>query len=129
MTKIRRVLENNFENYLHNRSGWTYINFETVFINLIPYESLTTRAFFLTPNARKGLVNIQNKGSRCFMYCHAALIGYFSPSKKHQYRSSKFTEYLKQLNCKGITFPITIEPIAKVEKQKQSIYKCVCNIR
>ena len=66
-------------------------------------------------NSKKGLINLKNEDNKCFLWCH---IRHKNPAKKDPQRvkiSDK--EFVQKLDYSGITFPVQIKDVGKIEKQ------------
>ena len=50
------------------------------------------------------------------MWCH---IAYLYPSKTNKNRVSKYRSFENKVNYKGITFPVDIKQISKIENQNK----------
>ena len=64
-------------------------------------------------NSKKGLINILNKDEKCFIWCH---IAYLYPATSHKKRVSKYKMNENKVNYEGITFPVKLNQIDKIEK-------------
>ena len=117
---IERILEL-IAVWLSEGSGWI---FELVLlhnINIASYFPLKGKSYIKLPeelrNPKKTLVNPKNQDNRCFLWCH---IRHLNPLKVHPERITKADrEYAKGLDYTGVTFPVTIKDIDKIEKQNQ----------
>ena len=117
---IERILEL-IAGWLSEGSGWI---FELVLlhnINIVSYFPLKGNSYIKLPeelrNPKKTLVNPKNVDNRCFLWCHNR---YLNPLKVHPERITKADrEYVKRLDYTGVTFPVTIKDIDKIEKQNQ----------
>ena len=68
-------------------------------------------------NPRKGLINLKNEDPKCFLWCH---VRHLNPQKKDPQRIKRSDrEFEKKLDYSGITFPITINQISKIERQNR----------
>ena len=61
----------------------------------------------------KGLLNIRNKDNMCFKWCH---IAHKFPAADHKQRVTKYNKHDKDVDYTGITFPVTLNQISKIEK-------------
>ena len=63
----------------------------------------------------KGLINNKNEDNECFRWCH---VRHKNPVKNHAERITKGDrEFTKKLDYSGITFPVQIGDVGKIEKQ------------
>ena len=68
-------------------------------------------------NSRKGLINIKNKDNKCFLWRHNR---HLNPLKNDPQRVTlKDKELVQKLNYRGVTFPVRIKDISKIEKQNK----------
>ena len=117
---IERILEL-IAVWLSEGSGWL---FELVLlhnINIVSYFPLRGTSYIKLPvelrHPMKSFVNPKNEDNRCFLWCHNR---YLNPLKKDPQRITKADrESVKQLDYTGVTFPVTIKDMKKIEKQNQ----------
>ena len=117
---IERILEL-IAVWLSEGSGWL---FELVLlhnINIVSYFPLRGTSYIKLPvelrHPMKSLVNPKNEDNRCSLWCHNR---YLNPLKKDPQRITKADrESVKQLDYTGVTFPVTIKDMKKIEKQNQ----------
>ena len=68
-------------------------------------------------NPRKGLINLKNEDPNCFLWCH---VRHLNPQKKDPQRIKlSDREFAKGLDYSGITFPVTIKQIDRIERQNE----------
>ena len=68
-------------------------------------------------NPKKGLINLRNEDPKCFLWCH---VRHLFPQKKDPLRIKlSDREYEKKSDYSGITFPVTINQMSKIERQNQ----------
>ena len=68
-------------------------------------------------NSRKGLINIKNTNNECFRWCH---VRHKNPVQKDPQRITlKDKEIAKTLDYSGVTFPVSIKDMDKIEKQNK----------
>ena len=66
-------------------------------------------------NPKKGLINIKNKDSECFRWCH---IRHLNLQEKNPQRIKKEDKkMINEMNYDGIDFPLSQKHYNKVEKQ------------
>ena len=105
--------------WISHGSGWIISSVDNLYINIIKYEPLKGSSYIELPielrNSAKGLINIQNKDEKCFLYCH---IRYLNPQNKYPQRVKKSDKsFINKLNYNGIDFPVNINQYNKIEKQ------------
>ena len=91
------------------------------YINITKYLPLRGSSYIPLPkelqNPKKGLINLQNEDDECFRWCH---VRHLNPQDRNPQRI-KLTdkEFAKNLNYSGITFPVTIKQIDRIEDQNK----------
>ena len=89
-------------------------------VNIYKYKPLGGSSYIDLPkeykNTRNGLINTQNNDQECFKWCH---IAHMYPVIDHKYRVSKYTKHDKDVDYTGITFPVTLNQISKIEEQNE----------
>ena len=87
------------------------------YINVYKYTPLKGGSYIDLPktfkNSSKGLINIKSKDDKCFMWCH---IAHLFPVTVNKNRVSKYTNHEKDVDYTGITFPVILNQINKIEK-------------
>ena len=91
------------------------------YLNIVSYVPLKGRSYLPLPeelrNSRKGLINIKNDDNECFRWCH---VRHLNPLRHHNERiTQKDREIAKTLDYSGVTFPVTIRDIGKIENQNK----------
>ena len=117
---IERILEL-IARWLSEGSGWRFELSLLHNINIVSYFPLKGKSYIKLPvelrNPNKTLVNPKNEDNRCFLWCHNR---YLNPLKVHPERITKADrESVKKLDYTGVTFPVTIKDMKKIEKQNQ----------
>ena len=68
-------------------------------------------------NPRKGLINLQNDDNECFRWCH---VRHLNPIENNPQRVTQGDKALaEELDYTGVTFPVTIRDMGKIEKQNK----------
>ena len=117
---IERILEL-IARWLPEGSGWRFELVLSHNINIVSYFPLRGTSYIELPkelrHPSKTLVNLKNEDNRCFLWCHNR---YLNPLKVHPERITKADrESVKRLDYTGVTFPVTIKDIDKIEKQNK----------
>ena len=91
------------------------------YLNIVSYVPLKGRSYLPLPeelrNSHKGLINIKNNDNECFRWCH---VRHLNPLRHHNERiTQKDREIAKSLDYSGVTFPVTIRDIGKIENQNK----------
>ena len=105
--------------WLSEGSGWVVEEILNHYINVASYIPLRGNSYIPLPeelrNSKKGLINLKHEDNKCFLWCH---IRHKNPAKKDPQRvkiSDK--EFVQKLDYSGITFPVQIKDVGKIEKQ------------
>ena len=105
--------------WLSEGSGWVFELVLSHNINIVSYFPLKGKSYIKLPeelrNPKKALINPKNEDNRCFLWCHNR---HLNPLKKDPQRITKADrESVKKLDYTGVTFPVTVEDMDKIEKQ------------
>ena len=117
---IEKILEL-IAGWLSEGSGWVFELVLSHNINIVSYFPLRGTSYIKLPeelcHPMKTLVNPKNEDNRCFLWCHNR---YLNPLKVHPERITKADrESVKKLDYTGVTFPVTLSDMKKIEKQNQ----------
>ena len=109
---------NRIARWICKGSGWVIERILNLYFNVVSYVPLKGRSYLPLPeelrNSRKGLINIKNDDNECFRWCH---VRHLNPLRHHNERiTQKDREIAKTLDYRGVTFPVTIRDIGKIEK-------------
>ena len=109
---------NRIARWISKGSGWVIERILNLYFNVVSYVPLKGRSYFPLPEElrhhRKGLINLQNDDNRCFLWCH---VRHLNPVKKDPQRiTQKDRAVAKTLDYTGVTFPVTIREMDKIEK-------------
>ena len=112
---------NRIARWISKGSGWVIETILNFYLNIVSYKPLKGRSYFPLPeelsNPMKGLINLQNDDNRCFLWCH---VRHLNPVQKNPQRlTQKDRAIAKTLDYTGITFPVTIREMDKIEKQNK----------
>ena len=107
--------------WLSEGSGWVFELVLSHNINIVSYFPLRGTSYIKLPeelcHPKKGLINPKNEDNRCFLWCHNR---YLNPLERNPQRITKADrESVKLLDYTGVTFPVTIKDIDKIEKQNK----------
>ena len=125
LDKAAEEINNKIAFWLSEGSGWTIVEIRSHYVNIVKYLPLRGSSYIPSPkelrNSMCGLINPKNKDNECFRWCHNR---HLNPRKVHPERITKEDrESVKSLDDSGITFPVTINQINRIEKQnKINIY-------
>ena len=107
--------------WISEGSGWVIENIISHFLNIVSYVPLRGTSYLPLPeelrNSRKGLITIKNTDNECFRWCH---IRHLNPLKNHNERiTARDKELVKTLDYSGVTFPVSIKDMKRIEKQNK----------
>ena len=125
LDKAAEEINNKIAVWLSEGSGWIIVEIRSHYVNIVKYLPLRGNSYIPSPKElrhhNKGLINLKNIDNECFRWCHNR---HLNPRKKNPQRITKEDrESVKGLDYTGITFPVTINQINRIEKQnKINIY-------
>ena len=111
---------NEIEQTVELGSGWIFQHINDFIISFANYQPLRGGTYRPLPEGladtrgrNKALINIKNDDNLCFKYCYLAEK---KQIKKNTERSSQYVKYFKEVNDKGIEYPMRRCDIPKFEK-------------
>ena len=112
---------NRIARWISKGSGWVVVRILNLYFNIVSYEPLRGRSYFSLPGElrhhRKGLINIKNDDNQCFRWCH---VRHINPLEHHNERiTQKDRKIAQTLDYTGVTFPVTIRDMGRIEKQNK----------
>ena len=112
---------NRIARWISKGSGWVIERILNFYLNIVSYVPLKARSYFPLPeelrNSRKGLINLKNKDNECFRWCH---VRHLHPLQHHNERiTQKDREIAQTLNYSGVTFPVSLKDMDRIEKQNK----------
>ena len=121
LDKAAEEINNKIAEWLSEGSGWIIVEIISHFVNIVKYLPLRGNSYIPTPkelrNSMCGLINLKNIDNECFRWGHNR---HLNPRKKDPQRITKSDrESVKSLDYSGITFPVTINQINRIEKQNK----------
>ena len=140
MSRVKAQQQMQIEKFQRLGSGWTYSSLVSAHLDIAKYIPLTIGSYIEVPKkvkAMKSTLNIKSTDYRCFLYCllakkcmlddtiaveKAKAQGLSAPKKKYpeggsKQRASSYYPFENELNMDGITYPIKMTAIKKVEEQ------------
>ena len=121
LDKAAEEINNKIAFWLSEGSGWTIVEIRSHFVNIVKYLPLKGNSYIPLPeelrNSMCGLINLKNIDNECFRWCHNR---HLNPLKVHPERITKSDrESVKGLDYSGISFPVTINQINRIERQNK----------
>ena len=112
---------NRIARWISKGSGWVIERILNLYLNIVSYIPLKGRSYFPLPgesrNSKRGLINLQNDDNECFRWCH---VRHINPDKKDPQRiTQKDRKIAQTLDYTGVTFPVTIKDMGRIEKQNK----------
>ena len=118
---INTILEK-IEIYQQNGSGWYFKEVINLEIHTDEYKPMKGGSSYIPlPDwimRKKAIVSIRNRDNKCFLW---SVLRYLHPREKNDSRLNDLKEYEKELNTKGIKFPVKIKDISKFESLNPDI--------
>ena len=108
LIKSYEKLQNTLDIWTGQGSGWIVDKIKGLYINISNYDPLAGSSYITLPpelnNPMKGLINIENKDTECFKWCHTRFI---NPTNSHSERINKQDKKIAStLDYRGINFPM-----------------------
>ena len=121
LDKAAEEINNKIAVWLSEGSGWTIVEIRSHFVNIVKYLPLRGNSYIPSPkelrNSKMGLINPKNIDNKCLLW---SLVRHLNPRKVHPERITKSDrEFAKGLDFSGISFPVTINQINRIEKQNK----------
>ena len=103
--------------WINNGSGWIIELIESQYINISTYGSFSGSSCMDLPvelrNPRKGLINIEDKDEKYFLWCHVRHINLLNKHPEEIFKNDK--KIAEKLNYYGIEFPTQEKDFNKIE--------------
>lgn len=109
------------ETFMREGSGWYLKKVLKLEIHTFVYKPLRGSAYLPLPKSlsnSRSLLNIHNQDDKCFLYY---VIASLHPITTDPELAEHYYQYEDELNMSGITYPVTLQQIHKVENQNESI--------
>jgi len=119
LRQAKEEILNKIAIWISEDSGWVIKSIDAEYVNILKYEPLKGSSYIELPtfleNSSKGLINLKNKDNKCFMWCH---IRHLNPQAKDPQRIKIVDKnFVSNVDCTGIEFPVTSKQYNKIEKQ------------
>ena len=105
------------DNWVSNGSGWIVEEIISQYLNLSTYLPLSGSTYIKFPkelnHPMKGLINIQNNGNKCFLWCHVRHLNL--DGVKLERITKKDKEIVKNLDYSNVDFPVSKKDYGKIE--------------
>ena len=113
------TLKHRLSIYSDGGSGWIIDKIEDIWITVANYEPLPGSSYFPLPielrNSMKGLINLKNKDTKCFKWCH---IKFMNPQNSHPERINNQGKKIEStLDYRGINFPMKARDYEIIEER------------
>ena len=110
------------DNWINEGSGWIIEEIQNQYLNVSSYSPLVGNTYIELPDelkhSMKGLINIQNNGNKCFLWCHIRHLNLINKSSQRITKEAK--EFVSKLNYEGINFPVSKKDYCKLEIQNKT---------
>ena len=121
LDKAAEEINNKIAFWLSEGSGWTIVEIRSHYVNIVKYLPLRGNSYIPLPeelrNSMCGLINLKNIDNKYLLW---SLVRHLNPRKVHPERITKSDrEFAKRLDFRGITFPVTVNQINRIEKQNK----------
>ena len=109
------------EKFMREGSGWYLKKVIKLEIQTVVYKPLRGSTYLPLPTSlalNRSLLNIQNQDEKCFLYC---LLASLHPITREPELVEHYHQYMHEVNMSGITYPVTLPQIQRVESLNESI--------
>ena len=118
LTASNEQIMNKIGVWISEGSGWTITSVDKHYVNIAKYKPMEGSSYIDLPmelKNKKAMINLKNKDNECFRWCH---VRHLNPRTNNPDRISQSDrKYIENLNYSGITFPVNIKQMNKIEKQ------------
>ena len=121
LSQMLREIIGNLINYQTKGTGWYFKEVISFEIHTVDYKPIRGSKHISLPDflmRKKAIINMENKDEKCFLW---SVLRYLHPREKHSTRINDLKEYEKELNFKGINFPIKVKDIQKFENPNPNL--------
>ena len=105
------------DNWISYGSGWIVEEIYSQYLNVSSYLPLKGSTYIKLPkelnHPMKGLINIKNNDSKCFLWCHVRHLNL--NGVKLERITKKDKEIVKDLNYSGVDFPVSKKIMVKLK--------------
>ncbi|MCG7869684.1 MAG: DNA polymerase, partial [Candidatus Thiodiazotropha taylori] len=109
------------EKFMRDGSGWYLKKVVKLEIHTVIYKPLGGSTYLPLPKSLalgQSILNIQNQDDKCFLYC---LVASVHPAITEPELPEHYYPYVGEVNMSGITYPVTLQQMNKVENQNPCI--------
>ena len=109
------------ETFMREGSGWYLKKVLKLEIHTVIYKPLGGSSYLPLPKSlalSRSILNIQDQDDKCFLYC---LVASMHPATAKPELAENYYPHVNEVNMSGITYPVTLQQINKVENQNPSI--------
>ena len=115
-------------NWINKGAGWIIESINGEYVNISIYSLLIGSTYIELPdglkNLIKGLINIKNNDTKCFLWCH---IRHLNLVKTHPERITKeYKNIINDLDYERIKFPVLKKNYCKIERQNNICINVFC---
>ena len=117
---LQKMFES-LEKFMREGSGWYVKKVLKLEIQTIVYKPLRGSTYLPLPMSLSksvSILNINNRDDKCFLYC---LLASLHPVAKEPELVEHYYQFSNEVNMSGITYPVNLSQIRKVENQNESI--------
>ncbi|KAJ0169183.1 hypothetical protein K1T71_015310 [Dendrolimus kikuchii] len=117
IVSLRDTLVHKISTFEKKDSGWSLTKINFIELNINKYNPLRGNSYIDLPKDikdKKAVINVNNSDNFCFKW---ALLSALYPVNKNSGRLSSYTIHSNKLNFHGISFPVKLNDISKIEKQ------------
>ncbi|XP_069364145.1 uncharacterized protein [Maniola hyperantus] len=117
LSSLCDTFKNKISSFERKDSGWSLTNIKCLHVNVNKFNPLRGTSYIDLPQdirAKKAVINVKNVDYMCFKW---ALLSALYPVSSKTDRVSSYSMHSDKLKFDGISFPVKLTDIPKVEKQ------------
>lgn len=118
MSTLCDTLTNKISAFERKDSGWSLTNIKCLDMNVNKFNPLRGTSYIDLPRdikAKKAVINVKNADNMCFKW--ALLSALYPPNNNKTDRVSSYSMHTNKLKFDGVSFPVKLTDIPKIEKQ------------
>ncbi|XP_072931917.1 uncharacterized protein [Epargyreus clarus] len=115
-SSLIETLSNKISSFEKKDSGWSLTQIKHLEMNINKFNPLRGTSYIDLPHdikVRKAVINVQNADNMCFKW---ALLSALYPTTSKSNRVSSYSMHSNKLNFNGISFPVKLSDVPKIEK-------------
>jgi hypothetical protein len=119
MEKVKNFLQMRNANFIREKSGLFLAEIYQLYIKVAEFNPIAGNGYIPLPKylqAKKAIVNIQNKDNRCFAYAVTAALYKEQLHSNNSQRAKQYERFFKRLGLDKLSYPISPLDMEKIER-------------